>query len=342
MARKVLGYIELVWTCDSCQTKNPGAIRSCTSCGAPQPFGVRFEKVDADTFNYIKDEALIRMAKSGPDKHCPYCGTRNPAEAQICVKCGGDLTVGATSRPVGAIVQKQTAQDPQPTTSKAANPTGNLRQESTSSKSTPKWLPILGILLLVFCLAFGAWFFTKASRSESLDATVTQTYWLRKVEIEAYQLVQEKDWSENIPVGARSYNCSMRHRSDSDTYQPNSTEVCGEPYTIDTGTGIGKVVQDCYYEVYEEYCSYDTMQWVVIDTLKLDGYDTQASWPARALTSEQRVGNSTESYVITFLGEGENYTYRTTDYNLFQQAFQGSKWVIKINGFGDVTEVKPD
>jgi len=46
--------------------------------------------------------------------------------------------------------------------------------------------------------------------------------------------------------------------------------------------------------------------------------------------------------VITFLGEGENYTYRTTDYNLFQQAFQGSKWVIKINGFGDVTEIKPD
>jgi len=71
MARKVLGYIELVWTCDSCGTKNPGAIRSCTSCGAPQPVDVKFERVDPATFNFIKDEALIRIAKAGPDKHCP-------------------------------------------------------------------------------------------------------------------------------------------------------------------------------------------------------------------------------------------------------------------------------
>ncbi len=98
MARKVLGYIELVWTCDSCGTKNPGAIRSCTSCGAPQPVDVKFERVDPATFNFIKDEALIRMAKAGPDKHCPYCGTRNTADAQICVECGGDLTVGAGTR----------------------------------------------------------------------------------------------------------------------------------------------------------------------------------------------------------------------------------------------------
>ena len=105
MARKILGYIELIWTCDSCNTKNPGAIKSCTSCGAPQPLGVRFEQVDPNTFNFIKDEALIRMARSGPDKHCPYCGTRNVADALTCVQCGGDLTVGATSRPSGDLIE---------------------------------------------------------------------------------------------------------------------------------------------------------------------------------------------------------------------------------------------
>ncbi len=109
MARKTLGYIELIWVCDSCGTQNPGAIKSCTSCGAPQPVNVSFLKVDAQTFNFVKDQALIRMAKAGPDKHCPYCGTRNPAAAEVCVQCGADLTVGATSRPAGGLVGTEAA-----------------------------------------------------------------------------------------------------------------------------------------------------------------------------------------------------------------------------------------
>ena len=113
MAQKILGYIELVWTCDSCNTKNPGAIKSCTSCGAPQPLGVRFEQVDPNTFNFIKDEALIRMARSGPDKHCPFCGTRNVADALTCLQCGGDLTVGATSRPSGEVIKPYPAESAQ-------------------------------------------------------------------------------------------------------------------------------------------------------------------------------------------------------------------------------------
>ena len=91
MARRVLGYVELVWTCDSCGTRNPGPIRSCTACGAPQPIEVKFEHVDAATFNFIKDEALI-PSKSGPDKHAPIA---TPIWLNAnCLKCGGDLTVG--------------------------------------------------------------------------------------------------------------------------------------------------------------------------------------------------------------------------------------------------------
>lgn len=338
MARKVLGYIELVWTCDSCGTKNPGAIRSCTSCGAPQPFGVKFERVDPDTFNFIKDEALIRMAQSGPDKHCPFCGTRNLADAQVCVQCGGDLTVGATSRPAGAVVEEPVVPQPQKPMPQPVAATAS----PAPAKPTPKWLPILGILLLILCVAFSVWYFSRAAQSESHEATVAQTYWLRQVQIEAYQVVREADWSDNIPAGANTYNCSMRHRYDSDSYRPESTEVCGEPYTIDTGTGIGEVVQDCVYRVYDEYCSYDTMQWVVIDTLSQEGYNTTASWPARNLANDQRIGNATETYIITFQSGGDEYTYRTKDYDLFQQAYEGSQWVIEVNGFGDITAIEPD
>ncbi len=159
MARKVLGYIELVWTCDSCGTKNPGAIRSCTSCGAPQPVDVKFERVDPATFNFIKDEALIRMAKSGPDKHCPYCGTRNLAEAQICVECGGDLTVGATSRPAGAVI----GEEPTPP---AAIP------QAPERKPIPKWAFIVMALVLLSCCIFGAMYFARMNQTDQLDATV--------------------------------------------------------------------------------------------------------------------------------------------------------------------------
>ncbi len=47
----------------------------------------------------------------------------------------------------------------------------------------------------------------------------------------------KSDWESNIPSSADPYNCDLRHRYDSDTPQANSEEVCGEPYTVDTGTG---------------------------------------------------------------------------------------------------------
>jgi hypothetical protein len=71
MARKSLGFIPLIWTCAYCETQNPGPIQTCTGCGAPQPPDVKFTRVDQETFDFIKDEALIRMAKAGPDIHCP-------------------------------------------------------------------------------------------------------------------------------------------------------------------------------------------------------------------------------------------------------------------------------
>jgi len=337
MARKVLGYVELVWTCDSCGTRNPGPIRSCTACGAPQPIDVKFEHVDSATFNFIKDEALIRMAKSGPDKHCPYCGTRNLAETTNCVKCNGDLTVGATSRPAGEVVEQ--AVD----TALQTDQVDSERASGVPKKPMPKWMPIVGILLLIICCVFGAIFFSRKLKTDQMSATVVQTYWKRQIAVEEYRSIQKSDWESNIPSYADPYNCNLRHRYDSDTPKANSEEVCGEPYTVDTGTGVGEVVQDCYYEVYEEHCSYDVMEWVVIDTLSLDGYTTVASWPtSNTLTNNQRLGDSSESYLITFDADGEQYPYRTSSYELFRQATTGSRWIIEVNGFGDVTSIKPD
>ena len=105
MFRKSLGFVPLIWQCAFCSTQNPGPIKSCTSCGAPQPEDVEFLQVDEERFNFIKDEALIRMAKAGPEIHCPFCGTRNRATEDLCKQCGGDLSWDGKQRETGSRVR---------------------------------------------------------------------------------------------------------------------------------------------------------------------------------------------------------------------------------------------
>ena len=336
MARKILGYIELVWTCDSCGTKNPGAIKSCTSCGAPQPLGVRFEQVDPNTFNFIKDEALIRMARSGPDKHCPYCGTRNLADALTCVQCGGDLTVGATSRPSGDVIE------PYPLEGKQSQPHPTSGQQPMATRAPmPRKVSIVMILVLLAICVFGVFMLTQMLRTDVVKATVTSTQWERVVVVESYQRVNASDWAANIPADAIISSCSLEYRYDSDEPAEHSEEICGTPYTVDTGTGVGEVVQDCYYRVYEDYCRYETMGWTVVDTLRLTGTDLNPLWPAANLTSTERVGEATETYTIWFNAGGKNYDLRTTNYSLYQQAYPGSQWELEVNQLGAVTSAQP-
>ena len=92
MTTKSKGFIKMEWTCPNCNTRNPGPVKTCQSCGAPQPENVKFE-MGADQ-NFVKDEKEIEQAKKGADIHCGFCGTRNPADAKTCSQCGGDLKEG--------------------------------------------------------------------------------------------------------------------------------------------------------------------------------------------------------------------------------------------------------
>ena len=92
MAKKKIGYVELRWICPKCGTVNPGPVKLCNGCGAAQPVDVKFEQ--ATRQELITDETAKTKAQAGADIHCPYCGTRNAAEAKVCVQCGGDLVKG--------------------------------------------------------------------------------------------------------------------------------------------------------------------------------------------------------------------------------------------------------
>ncbi len=334
MAKKILGFIELVWDCDSCGTTNPGAIKTCSSCGAPQPPNVQFKHVDPQSFNFIKDQALIRAAQSGPDKHCPYCGTRNSADTSICTNCGGDLTIGATSRPVQII---------EDSFQEGILPPSQGPMQSVPAPKAKMSLPVKIILVLIviaFCAGIAV-FFTKMNQTDAITGTVSGVSWQHSIQMQGYQSVAESDWLDQIPQGASPYNCEQRYRYSSEKPVANSREVCGEPYTVDTGTGIGRVQQDCHYEVYDDYCSYNTMAWVPVETLVENGTDLSPYWPEVTTSSTLRIGEQKESYTIQFDADGSTYSITTTDLELFQQALPNSRWTLEVNAFGNVRSANP-
>lgn len=331
MARKSLGFVPLIWECPSCGTQNPGPIKTCTSCGAPQPEDVEFLQVDQEKFDFIKDEALIRMAKAGPDIHCPWCGTRNPATAKLCSNCGGELSQGGKPRQTGGRVKSVTeahARQPEPAASAA--------KTKFSSHNM-----IIGVILLVVLCVVGYIIIRAVSKTDEIKATVTDVYWERSINLTEYTEVTQSAWQDEVPADADILSCSQEYRYTSDQPAANATEVCGEAYTVDTGTGVGEVVQDCVYEVYDNFCDYHAWEWVPIAPVIASGYNLSPTWPTLNLTSNQQENDRTESYTIDFQNSKQDYTYSTTDLDLFLQAEPGSEWTLQVNQLGTVQEAIP-
>ncbi len=331
MARKSLGFVPLIWECPFCNTQNPGPIKSCTSCGAPQPDDVEFLQVDEEEFNFIKDEALIRMAKAGPNVHCPFCGTRNPATAELCVQCGGDLTMGGKARKTGQkvrTVSETHERKPAPVTEepKKKRATGCIILGAIGALAV-----IAGLVVLLFLLL----------KTDEVLGSVSSVKWERSIAIEAYMPVTKSDWWDEIPDDAEILSCSEKYRYTSDEPQPNATEVCSEAEVEDTGTGVGEVVQECVYEVYDEYCDYTVMAWDVADTVSASGSDLDPYWPSVNLATDQREGDRSEDYVINFDTDGKDYSYSTSNLDLFIQAKPGSQWILNVNQLGGVQSIEP-
>jgi hypothetical protein len=129
-------------------------------------------------------------------------------------------------------------------------------------------------------------------------------------------------------------------RSTSDTPQPGAREVCGTPYTLDTGTGMGKVVQDCVYEVYDDYCTYTTLQWGVINTVVQRGSGLSAAWPSANLRAGEELGQRSEKYVCVVTANDREYSFdlRSDEFDLCQP---GSQWKLEVNALGGVVEAEP-
>jgi ribosomal protein L40E len=363
MAKKSLGYVELQWTCTNCGTKNPGAQKTCLSCGMPQPEDVEFEQPAQEEL--LINEAKLNQAKAGPDIHCHYCGSRNPASAETCSQCGADLAEG-TKRDHGQVLGAHRHEEAKaiecpacgtPNEADApkciqcgaglAEPQPEAKQPAPVPAAKPKrsglgWLGGAGLVILaLLCAAAAITYFVLAGRTEDITGTVDSVNWSRSVAIEGLVPVEYEAWHDEIPAEGVVGTCVQKVRGVQNDPAPNSREVCGTPYTVDSGSGFGEVVQDCKYEILEDFCGYTVDQWRQVDSINLSGEDLAPHWPDLALSADRRAGDRTESYRCIFKTEDGVYTFSTSDESLYNRCAVGSRWNLKINTFGAVNELEP-
>jgi hypothetical protein len=359
MARKKKGYVELYWTCPNCKGENLGSVTTCENCGSPQPKDVEFYQGSHQQL--LKDEEKIKRAKAGADIHCAYCNTRNPGNAKVCSQCGADLSegaqrasagriVGSFKEGTGALIKCPNCDSPNAYVNRKCHSCGTplshrvkeAEKASAAGAAAPpnrNALIIGGVVLLAICALVYFIFL----RTSDVTGQVVDVQWQRSVDIEAFGPVEREGWLDEVPADAEDVSCSEEPR-DTQSEPPTSgryDEICGTPYTVETGGGFGEVVQDCEYQVYDDYCSYTVQDWATVDTVDLTGSDLFPEWPQPALETDQRLGEQSESYACIFNADGERYTYTTNSFGEFQQCEIGSTWTLSVNAVGSVSSIQP-
>jgi hypothetical protein len=177
--------------------------------------------------------------------------------------------------------------------------------------------------------------------SEEVTGIVQGLSWSRSIEIEGLRDVSHEGWRDKVPADASLGRCTKKHHHTQDNPAPGAEEVCGTPYTVNTGTGHGEVVQDCQYKVYADWCTYTTQAWTRVDTVTVNGSDPLPRWPDPALNAQQRQGDRDESYQVLFDTGERTVTYRTSDPNAFSRFQVGSQWLLQVNARGGVRPIEP-
>ncbi len=341
MAEKELGYVELEWTCPSCGTRNGGTAPKCKQCGAAMPPDVQFEQAAEEVI--ITEAAVIEAAVAGPDIYCAYCGTRNVATATACKQCGAPLAEGAAREVAGVLgALRDRPAPPQICPSCGTENKGAARKcvncgaplgkavpappppaIPAAPASQPGGLGVLPLILLAAVVLIGA-FFLLGRRSSDVAGQIADYGWL-----------------DQLPAGVEVVSCQKQVFQTVDQPVPGSQEICGTPYVVDTGTGLGQVKQDCQYQVYADYCQYRTLAWVMAPPLILEGRDFNPRWPAATLAENQRAGGQSEEYFVVFRANDREYSYSTRNMDEYLQLAQGGPWMLTINGFGQITDIRP-
>jgi len=333
--------------------------KSCKTCGSPQPQNVQFELGQKQ--DLIADEKKAAEAAKGADIYCPFCNTRNPAGSQTCLQCGGDMKEGIrresgrvlTGAPAasGAILKCPNCGTDNPAGSPSCSACGaSLSVARIPSQVAPSqapaaaktfafrpWmaLPVIGVLAAC-CLLFAFLLL----RTTDLIGVVQDARWERMIAIEAQREVIHETWRDQVPGGAEVLSCQQKYRRNQDTPIEGAKEVCSTQL-VDQGNGSAKVVESCTYEVYDDYCKYNALEWQQVDQELAQGADTNPYWPQVSLADGQREGTRKENYMVDFQTKDGIKQFSTSDANLFAQLQPGTQWTLSVNTLGAIVEVSP-
>ena len=360
--RRTLGYVENEWTCPNCNTRNKGSIKTCENCGAAQPENVQFELGSEQKF--VTNENKINAAKAGADIHCGFCGARNPANAETCSQCGGDLKEGK-AREAGRVMQAPPSQpkiikcdncgtensSSNSVCSNCGSPIARVVQPMqaqavvtppitrggislaaplTGKKSNKKNIfAIVGVVACIALLCVGAivgYVLTQVSVG-SVEGIVTNVHWQTNVEVQEIRPVDHNNERGGPPSDAYDVSCHNE-----------SKDVC-EQKTIDKGNGYSEVVEECHTET-EQYCSYTVDEWTTIRKYPLEGNDLRPIYDDPNLASDQRIGDKTEDLTVTFSTSDGEMTYSPDTITEFQQFDVGTAWTLNLNLLGNVVGVE--
>lgn len=356
MPQETVGYVNLEWTCKRCGSKNPGTTKICSGCGNVMSQTDQFDLPAQQEL--IKDEAVIARAEGGPDVTCPYCGARNTAADKNCSQCGADLT-GAAVRKSGEVLGAFSAEkkpDVKCPYCGALNPAtalkcqtcaGSLAQRPSDQvkPNQPAAPPkksqtsiFIGVGVAVVAVILCALLFFRTSDTA---AAVKGVQWQRAIEIMEQRPVQHAAWRDEVPAAATLGACELKVRRTQDQPAPNADKVCGTPYTVDTGTGVGKVVQDCKYDVKDNWCAYMQEEWTVVDSVVAKGTDANPQWPPLNLKTNQREGDRQEDYKVIFLSDSTSLVMSVSTANELDRYTPGSRWKLKVNALGGVLSAEP-
>jgi ribosomal protein L40E len=348
--RRTLGFIENEWTCPNCGTRNKGSVKACENCGAPQPEDVKFELPSEHKF--VKDETAVKTAQAGADIHCGFCGTRNPATADTCSQCGGDLKEGK-AREAGRVMQ---APPPQPKVVKcgscgAENPGSNstcsncgaalpkvqaaqaiapqpvmpTAKPAAKKKISPMLIGAVLGFIAICCVGI---YFVFGRTASTVEGTVTSVHWQTNVPLQEVQAVDYSNETGSPPSDAYNVSC-----------HDESRDVC-EQKSIDKGNGYSEVVEECHTET-EKYCSYTVDEWKTIQTYTLEGDNNNPVYDTPNYSSDQRLGDKSEELTVTFSTDDGTEVYSPDTVSEFQQFTIGSTWTLELNLLGGVRGVKP-
>jgi ribosomal protein L40E len=348
--KRTKGFIQLEWVCPNCNSRNPGPVKTCENCGAPQPENVQFEQPAEQKM--VTDGNAVQAAQAGADIHCGFCGTRNPATAKVCSQCGGDLKEGK-ARESGRVMEPAQAKPKALTCTNCntVNPSTNticskcgaplpraVSEPSVSgaavegpavpvpAKKKTNWLLLggSGTALIVCCVAILALFVFPSS---SVQATVTDVRWQTSVHVQEEQEVHYSNEEGSPPSGAFDVSC-----------RTDTRQVC-EQKTIDRGNGYAEIVEECYDES-TQYCSYDVMEWQTIQTYTLDGNDVFPVYADPNISAGQRLGSQSEELTVFFDTQKGEIEYSPGSITEFQQYEIGSTWTLRLNALGGVVSVE--